>query len=163
MWGLADRSLDARIEWNSRCGRYRSEDMRTRDEPSAAPGRTVATRTLLGSHRDAIVLAVLWIAVTGLNLRWLSLNARPPHWDEANHLANSITYLALLSPEHLGEWLQTYTYYPPFAYWVADVFYVAARRTDVGVAVLSQSVFLAILIGSTYGIGRQLWSSRVGL
>jgi 4-amino-4-deoxy-L-arabinose transferase-like glycosyltransferase len=137
--------------------------MRTRDEPSAAPGPTVATRTLLGSHRDAIVLAVLWIAVTGMNLRWLSLNARPPHWDEANHLANSITYLALLSPGHLGEWLQTYTYYPPFVYWVADVFYVAARRTDVWVAVLSQSVFLAILIGSTYGIGRHLWSSRVGL
>ena len=137
--------------------------MRTRDEPTAAPGRTVATRTMLGSHRDAIALAVLWIAVTGLNLGWLSLNARPPHWDEANHLANSITYLALLSPDHLGEWLQTYTYYPPFAYWVADVFYVAARRTDLWVAVLSQSVFLAILIGSTYGIGRQLGSSRGGL
>ena len=130
--------------------------MRTRGEPSAAPAR-------IGAHRDAILLAALWIAVTALNLRWLSLNARPPHWDEANHLANSITYLALLSPGHLGEWLTTYTYYPPFAYWVADLFYAWSGRTDVWVAVLSQSVFLAILIGSAYGIGRQLWGTRTGL
>ena len=47
-------------------------------------------------------------------------------------------------------------------YWVTDVFY-AVLGTGRGIAILSNVVFLAILVFSTYGIGKALWSSRVGL
>jgi 4-amino-4-deoxy-L-arabinose transferase-like glycosyltransferase len=137
--------------------------MRTRDEPSAAPVRAGALRTLIAPHRDALLLGTLWAILTALNMLWTALNARPPHWDEANHLGNSVILFATFSWSHLSEWVQGYFYYPPFAYWIADAFYVASGHTDQWVAILSQSVFLALLIGATYGIGRQLWSSRVGL
>src|SRR5438132_5667971 len=120
-------------------------------------------RAVIAARRDVLLLAQLWLSLTGLNMFWVTLNARPPNWDEANHLGNSVILFATFSWSHLGDWLQGYFYYPPLVYWVADAFYVVFGRTDEWVAILSQSVFLAILIGATYGIARRLWGSRAGL
>lgn len=106
---------------------------------------------------------MLWAGLTLLNMVWVAENMRPPHWDEANHLGNSVIMFDTFSLPHFGDWVHGYFYYPPFAYWVADSFYLALGRTDQWVAILSQSVFLATLIGSTYAIGRRLWAPRIGL
>ena len=47
-----------------------------------------------------------------------------------------------------------YLYYPPLVYWVTDVFYAALGSEAMWVAVLSNVVWLAILVFATYGIGR---------
>ncbi len=59
--------------------------------------------------------------------------------------------------------LTQYHLYPPLVYWVADAFYAVFGTDGEWAAVLSQSVFLTVLAFSTYGLGRHLWSRRVGL
>ena len=94
---------------------------------------------------------------------WVSLETRPPHWDKARHLTNTLVYLDTFGSTSFLHWLQGYYTYPPLVYWVTDIFYVVLGSTAVWVAVLSQAVFLAVLTFATYGIGKELWSRRVGL
>ena len=114
-------------------------------------------------RRDAAALALLWLVVTGVALLWNLLDTRPPHWDRANHLLHSLVYLDFLRPDRIGEWLLAYAYYPPLVYWVSDVAYQLLGTTDAWVAVLSQSVFLAVLILATYAMGRAVAGPAAGL
>jgi hypothetical protein len=93
---------------------------------------------------------------------WVSLESRPPHWDKARHLTTSLAYFDTFASTSFLHWAQAYYIYPPLVYWVSDAFY-AVFGTSIWVAVLSQAVFLVVLASSTYGIGRHLWSRRVGL
>src|SRR5262249_15042763 len=83
------------------------------------------------------------------------------HWDMGHHLFDSLVYehLSLAHPLRL---LETYTYYPPFVYWTTDVFYALLGSDALWVAELSNTVFVAILVFSTYGLGSRLWGRRVG-
>jgi hypothetical protein len=101
--------------------------------------------------------------MTVLNMLWASLEPRPPHWDKARHLTTSLVYLDTFGSTSLLHWLHAYYVYPPLVYWITDTFYAVLGTSEIWVAVLSQAVFLAILAFSTYGIGRHLWSRRVGL
>lgn len=94
---------------------------------------------------------------------WASLETRPPHWDKARHLTNSLVYLDSFGSMSFLHWLRAYYTYPPLVYWVTDTFYAVLGNSAIWVAVLSQAVFLAVLAFSTYGIGKHLWSRRVGL
>jgi 4-amino-4-deoxy-L-arabinose transferase-like glycosyltransferase len=114
-------------------------------------------------HRDAFIIGVAVVAMTALNMLWASLEPRPPHWDKARHLTNSLVYLDTFGSTSFLHWLQAYYVYPPLVYWVTDTFYAVLGTSAIWVAVLSQAVFLAILAFSTYGIGKHLWSRRVGL
>jgi 4-amino-4-deoxy-L-arabinose transferase-like glycosyltransferase len=111
---------------------------------------------------DAAALALLVVAIAALNQIWISTETRPPHWDMARHLGDSLVYYHAFAGLHPLQWLELYTYYPPLTSWVADAFY-AVFGTGTKTAILSNAVFVAILAGSTYGIGRRLWSRRVGL
>ena len=112
---------------------------------------------------DATALAVVIVVIASLNLVWTSIETRPPDWDQARHLGDSLVYYQTISLAHPLAALETYLYYPPFFYWVADAFY-AVFGTDSRVAVLSNDLFfLTILAFSTYGIGRRLWNRPVGL
>jgi hypothetical protein len=114
-------------------------------------------------YRDASILGLIVAAVTALDLLWVSRDSRPPYWDYAHHLGDSIYYLSTFKLSDPLLPLTTYATYPPFAYWVTDLFYVALRTTALWVAILSNVVFLAILVYGTYGIGKTLWSRRIGL
>jgi 4-amino-4-deoxy-L-arabinose transferase-like glycosyltransferase len=114
-------------------------------------------------RRDAAQLALLTLTVAGLNLLWASIDSRPPHWDKAIHLSHTLELYGSFSVARLFDWVGTYTYYPPFAYWIADIFYFAGQTTDARIAVASQVPFLATLVLATYGMGARLWSGRVGV
>jgi len=101
-------------------------------------------------------------SITALNLLWLSKEPRPPHWDMARHLGDSLIYLNTFQLSHPLLPIETYTYYPPFTYWVTDLFY-AFLGTGLWVAILSNAVFIAILAFASYGIGKSLWNRRIGL
>ena len=112
-------------------------------------------------HGEVLLLGAFVVCITALNQLWLTREHRPPHWDKARHLLASLqTKDAFGSGFH---WLTDFHNYPPLVYWTADLFYAELGTTASWAAVLSQSVFLGILTFSTYGIGRRLWSPRVGV
>jgi hypothetical protein len=114
-------------------------------------------------HADALALGFGVALITALNLLWVSLETRPPHWDKARHLTNSLVYRETFADGDLWGAITDFHTYPPLIYWAADLFYGVFQTTDAWAATLSQSVFLAVLTFSTYGLGRHLWSRRVGL
>jgi 4-amino-4-deoxy-L-arabinose transferase-like glycosyltransferase len=101
------------------------------------------------------------VAITALDVLWATREERPPHWDMGHHLYNSLVY-EHLTLAHPLRFLETYLYYPPAVYWVTDVFYAVLGNDALWVAELSNVVFIAILVFSTYGLGSRLWSRRVG-
>jgi 4-amino-4-deoxy-L-arabinose transferase-like glycosyltransferase len=130
---------------------------------------TTPLRGTLGRIRDAVrrvpswaLLATLVATIAAVNVYWRVSEARPPHWDMAYHLANSLFYLHRASGGDLVSFLVGYQYYPPFTYWVTDLFYAGLGTEAIWVAVLSNVVWLAVLVFATYGIGRHLWSEAVG-
>jgi 4-amino-4-deoxy-L-arabinose transferase-like glycosyltransferase len=117
--------------------------------------RTDATR------RDVTFLVLLAVAVAAADVVWRGIETRPPHWDMARHLLTSLQYRGLLDS---GEWfgfLTNYYYYPPLLYWLTQPLY-AALGTDVQVAVVTNCVFILVLVLSLYGIGVELHDRRSG-
>ena len=116
----------------------------------------------LRRHPEAVGLTLLVLAITVLNLLWLAMETRPPHFDMAGHLGTSLIYREYFVDFHPAFIILDYHYYPPVIYWVANLFY-AGLGTAEWVAVLSNTVFLTVLVFSVYGIGNTLWSRRVGV
>ena len=121
-----------------------------------------ATRALSRRVTAPVALGVLVAVVAGLNVWWRTIETRPPHWDMGHHLANSLIYLHGFSLSNLPQFFDSYLFYPPLVYWVADIFYAVLGNESMWVAILSNIVWLAILIGATYALGRRLWTPRVG-
>jgi 4-amino-4-deoxy-L-arabinose transferase-like glycosyltransferase len=105
---------------------------------------------------------MLVVAISGLNVWWRTTEKRPPHWDMAHHLYNSLIYLDGFSVSNLWRYFTADEYYPPFVYWVTDVFYALLGNQAIWVAILSNVVWIGLLVFSTYGVGKRLWNSRVG-
>lgn len=109
----------------------------------------------------ALILAlVVFVAVC--NLIWTTTDLRPPHWDMGRHLWTSLFYLNSFKQGHYFGLITEYRYYPPFVYWVTVPFYLVIGLSD-RVAILSNIFFIGVLAFSTYGLGKELWSRRVGL
>jgi len=129
-------------------------------EASPGWGAFGHARALVRSVPTWIPLGAVVLAVTAVNVAWLAVETRPPHWDMAHHLANSLVYL-----HSIGDpvpFLTGYLFYPPLAYWVTDVFYAVTGSEAMWVAAVSNVVWMAILVFSTFGIGKRLWNARVG-
>src|SRR5713226_9041940 len=115
----------------------------------------------MSRRHDVALLAALVVVVAAVNLFWLTQDLRPPHWDRARHLMNSLILYDRFALS--TEWALLYAYYPPFTYWTTDILYALFQQRDLWVASLSQSMFLAVLAFSTYGIASRVASSRVGV
>jgi 4-amino-4-deoxy-L-arabinose transferase-like glycosyltransferase len=115
-------------------------------------------------YLDVTALGLMVVTITAFNLLWVSLDSERLYWDQAHHLGDSLLYRNIFTLSHPLRFLTAYPGYPqpPFVYWVSAVFY-AIFGTAMWVSVLSLVPFLAVLAFSTYGIGKTLWSRRVGL
>ena len=111
---------------------------------------------------ELLAVALVVAAVTTANLIWIHIDEHPPHWDMGGHLSSSLLYNRYLANFDVVTFFGTYIVYPPLVYWLTQPFYLIFGK-DISVAVASQTIFLAILAFSTYGIGRELWSKRTGL
>jgi 4-amino-4-deoxy-L-arabinose transferase-like glycosyltransferase len=109
-----------------------------------------------------VLLGTLVVAVSALNVWWRTMEKRPPHWDMAHHLYNSLIYLDGFRVTNLYRYFTAYEDYPPLVYWVADCFYAVFGTVAIWVAVLSNVVWIGLLVFSTYGVGKRLWNARVG-
>jgi hypothetical protein len=130
------------------------------------PTRLDANATALWRWRyaDASALTLMVVAITGFNLLWIWLDSSRLYWDTSHHLGDSVLYQNIFTLSHPLRFFTAWPGYPqpPLVYWVTNVFY-AVFGNDLWVADLSIAVFLGILVFATYGIGKTLWSRRVGL
>lgn len=110
---------------------------------------------------ELLVLTII-LSLLLVNVFWLHLDTRPPHWDFARHLTNSLYYLDSLKSYDIRSLILDYSYYPPFSYYITSlVFLIFGIHEDI--AVLSLTPFLLILIFFTFKLGKLLYDRKTGL
>jgi len=121
-----------------------------------------------GNRKYLGILGLIWLASALCDRLWFALDNSVPAWDQADYLTGSLNYWqALQHPEWFsGEWWtnlwQLSSKIPPFTYIATAIIQqFFGRGTDQATLVLL--LFHAILIGSVYGLGVQLFNRRVGV
>jgi 4-amino-4-deoxy-L-arabinose transferase-like glycosyltransferase len=123
----------------------------------------------LARSRDGWILLGLWLAGLLLDGLWLQRHGQPPAWDQGEHLSRAMGVWQVLGEAAPFDplwwqrlWAETPTYRGPFTYLVtAPVF--SLLGPGYGSAILSNSLFQALLLGSLYGLGRLAHSRAAGL
>ncbi|HEY9649954.1 MAG TPA: phospholipid carrier-dependent glycosyltransferase, partial [Coleofasciculaceae cyanobacterium] len=119
-------------------------------------------------RRGLPILGVIWLVGAVSDRIWFALDHSVPSWDQADYLTGSLNYWrALQSPEWFsGEWWQHFwllsSKIPPLFY-IATAIVQNAVGTGPDQAALVQLLFSAILLGSVYVLGIQLFNVRIGL
>ena len=119
--------------------------------------------------RDGWILLGLWLAGLLLDVLWLQRHAQPPAWDQGEHLSRALGVWQVLGEAAPLDplwwqrlWAETPTYRGPFTYLVtAPVF--SLLGPGYASAILSNSLFQALLLGSLYGLGRLAHGRAAGL
>ena len=114
------------------------------------------------------LLFLFWLLAIALDGLWLWLDHSVASWDPADHLIGSLNFWWTL---HAGQWSNPTWWdglwtlsskYPPMLYIsTAPIIALLGRGPDQAVWV--NSLFTALLLGSVYGLGRQLFNARIGL
>ncbi|MCP2727716.1 tetratricopeptide repeat protein [Limnofasciculus baicalensis] len=118
--------------------------------------------------KDLLILGIIWLITAICDRIWFALDRSVPSWDQADYLTGSLNYLrALQHPEWLsGEWWNSFWHLsskiPPFTY-IATAIIQNLFGKGYEQATLILLVCSAILLGSVYGLGVQLFSRKVGL
>jgi 4-amino-4-deoxy-L-arabinose transferase-like glycosyltransferase len=120
-------------------------------------------------RRDGLILLALWCCGALLDGLWLSQHQLPPAWDQGDHLSRAFGFWRVV--QHLQPWLgdwwqelwaQAPSYRGPLTYLIgAPVF--AVLGPSYTTAILSNSLFQALLLLSLYGQGRLLGRPAAGL
>jgi len=128
----------------------------------------VADKDKHNRFRGLLTLGIIWLVGAVGDRIWFALDHSVPPWDQAQYLTGSLNYWrALQHPQWLeSEWWTSFwllsSKIPPLTYITAAVcqnfFGIGADE-----ATLVQLLFSAILLGSVYGLGTQLFSVEVGL
>lgn len=112
-----------------------------------------------------LILAALLLFHIVNNWIWLSTNLVIVGWDRPRHLIESLRYNDLLKNLSYPSFFEAFTlsgYYPPLFHLLIVAFY-KLFGLSADVAAMVNSLFLAILLSSTYLIGRKLWGRGEGL
>ena len=118
--------------------------------------------------RGLLALGGIWLFGALCDRIWFALDHSVPEWDPADYLTGSLNYWrALQHPEWFsGEWWRSFwqlsSKVPPLTY-IAAATVQNLFGTGADQATLVQLLFSAILLGSVYSLGVQLFSSRIGL
>ena len=135
-------------------------------------GDLVGPRSDEGYHRlvrwgplSAVVLFGLFLFHAVNNWLWVKTNVTLMGWDRSSHLAKTLIYNDMLQQIDLRSAFTALTWpwnRPPLPFLSVVPFYrLFGISTDV--ALMSNCLYLAILLGSVYGIGRILYGPKVGL
>ena len=114
------------------------------------------------------ILGLIWLVGALCDRIWFSLDQSVPAWDQADYLTGTLNYWrALQNPQWLnGEWWQSFwllsSKIPPLTY-VTGAIVQNIFGTGFDQATLINLLFNAILLGSTYGLGKILFTESVGL
>jgi len=118
-----------------------------------------------GIARDLLPLTALWLFHVICNAVWLYLDKHPPAWDSAHHLTMNLRWLAFWQSPGLDnlKLVAAASSYPPLPYWMMVPFYLLIGLNTDGIILANGSIWLAILILATYGLGKQVHGRRSGL
>ena len=112
-----------------------------------------------------VVLAALILFHIVNNWIWISTNVTRVGWDRMDHLVTTLVYNDILRQVNLRSLFSALTwsdYYPPLVHLSAWTLYkIFGISMDTAVKV--NFVYLAILLLSTYGIGRYLFGEGAGV
>lgn len=131
--------------------------------PGDPPPAADYPKSAFSPHRLLLLGIVFW--TFGCNLVWVLLDTRPPSWDQGSHLHLAFKYGSVLSSGSDRLWsdlLSVEPFYPPF-YHLSLLPVFAAFGFSADNAVLTNSLYLAVIILSTYGIGQRLYGRGTGL
>ncbi len=118
--------------------------------------------------KDLLILGIIWLITAICDRIWFGLDRSVPGWDQADYLTGTLNYLrALQHPEWFsGEWWNSFWHLsskiPPFTYIATAIIQILSGKSP-DQATLILLVCSAILLGSVYGLGVQLFSRKVGL
>jgi 4-amino-4-deoxy-L-arabinose transferase-like glycosyltransferase len=128
----------------------------------------VTNRDKGNKFRELLTLGLIWLVGAVGDRIWFTLDHSAPAWDQAEYLTGSLNYWqALQNPQWFsGDWWTSFwqlsTKVPPLTFITAGVIQ-NILGTGPDQASLVQLFFSAILLGSVYGLGTQLFSVPVGL
>ena len=117
----------------------------------------------VGSHHFILLAIILWMV--GTNLIWILLDTRPPSYDQGLHLFRTFNYWEAISSGSENWWqdvLNVEPFYPPF-YHLSLIPLSLFFGFTLDTGVIGNSCYMVILILSAYGIGKLLYSRKVGL
>ncbi|MCJ7668796.1 MAG: glycosyltransferase family 39 protein, partial [Anaerolineae bacterium] len=111
----------------------------------------------------ALVALVVFHAIN--NWRWLTTNVTMLGWDLPSNLGTSLIYNRMLHPFSLKTLFSVVTWHPlhPPLFFLSAVPLYRLFGDSVDVGTMVNVLYLALLIGSVYGIGQRLGGRRVGL
>jgi 4-amino-4-deoxy-L-arabinose transferase-like glycosyltransferase len=116
-------------------------------------------------YLDGAVLLALFVFHVANNWEWVTTNVTLMGWDRSSHLAKTLIYNDMLREVNLRTLFTALTWpwnRPPLPFLTVVPFYrLFGISTDV--ALMSNCLYLAILLISVYGIGRLLFSRAAGL
>ncbi|MFM7635067.1 MAG: hypothetical protein ACKO7Z_05695, partial [Cyanobacteriota bacterium] len=120
-------------------------------------------------RHDALVLLGLWLAGVLLDLAWVQQHQLPPAWDQGDHLSRALGFWQVLQTIQPLQsewwhqlWAQAPSYRGPFTYLITAPLF-SLLGPGYGTAMLSNSLFQALLLASLYGQGRLAGQRAAGL
>ena len=120
-------------------------------------------------RRDALGLGVLWLLGVLLDLVWVQQHALPPAWDQGDHLSRALGFWQVLQHSEpfnptwwQSLWAQAPSYRGPLTYLITAPLF-SLLGPGYGTAILSNSLFQALLLLSLYGQGWLLGRRSAGL
>ncbi len=115
--------------------------------------------------RSLLALAAVFLFHAVNNAIWLSTNMVTIGWDRLDHLVRTLSYNNILSqvtPATLFKALTWSDYYPPLVHVVVVAAYkLFGVATDV--AAMTNLLYLAVLLGSVYAIGKRIGDEDTGI
>ena len=118
-----------------------------------------------GGYLAGAVLLGLFVFHAVNNWLWAATNVTLMGWDRSSHLAKTLIYNDILRQIDLRTVFTALTWpwnRPPLPFLSVVSFY-RLFGTSTDVALMSNCLFLGVLLGSVYGIGRMLYGRRAGL
>ncbi|HEV2350946.1 MAG TPA: glycosyltransferase family 39 protein [Terriglobia bacterium] len=117
-------------------------------------------------HKEIIVLAALTIFLTATTVIWFVLDREPPWWDDSFYLAKSLLMFDALVDGgvagYIKKFLSIIPNRPPLIAALPTPFYMIFGR-DPRYAFGVNLLFVPVLLGSVYLLGKKFWGKRAGL
>jgi 4-amino-4-deoxy-L-arabinose transferase-like glycosyltransferase len=120
-------------------------------------------------RREALLLFGLWLAGLLLDLAWVRQHQLPPAWDQGDHLSRALGSWQVLQQIHPLSggwwhelWAQAPSYRGPLTYLVTAPLF-SLLGPGYRTAILSNSLFQALLLASLYGQGCLAGKRSAGL
>jgi tetratricopeptide (TPR) repeat protein/4-amino-4-deoxy-L-arabinose transferase-like glycosyltransferase len=122
----------------------------------------------LTNGRSLAILGVFMTLIFVANALWLREDKSPPAWDTARYLVNSLDAFDLIREPSMAAFKDLYfvrnTIRPSIGMVLPTMpFYLLLGADEDTATLWTNTLFLAIIVFSIYGTGKQLFDIRVGL